>query len=75
MQKKQARVDNASPKPDTDSVKSPSNQKAEKKSKTVMRSLCYFTKVPVFKIRSLVSGALNGKHWNHVLCHSNRDMA
>jgi len=37
MQKKQARVDSASPKPDADTVKSPpSNQKAEKKSKMVM---------------------------------------
>jgi len=41
MQKKQTRVDNASPKPDAEPAKSPSSQKAEKKAKPVLPSLCY----------------------------------
>jgi len=42
MQKKQRPVDNSTTKTETDAVKSPSNQKAEKKTKTVCCFNCYF---------------------------------
>ena len=45
VQKKQTHVKSASPKLDDDAVKSPSNQKAEKKSKPVILSLYYCRKI------------------------------